>query len=156
LGGWQISNIFKDRSGVPFTITGGGTRDRSASLQAQDRADIVPGADPQIRAGTKANWLNHYYNKAAFAANAPGTFGTTQRNSYQGPPINTMDTGISKNFLFAEKYNFQIRAEAFNSLNHVVFGLPQTDPTSNTAGLISSTNSNNPPRVMQIAGKITF
>jgi hypothetical protein len=156
IGGWQISNIFKDRSGVPFTITGGGARDNSKSLQAQDRADIVQGVAPQIRSGSKSDWLTHYFNPAAFAANALGTFGTTQRNGYQGPPINSIDTGISKNFLIRERYNFQIRAEAFNTFNHVNFGLPNADPTSNTAGQITSTNANNPPRVMQIAGKITF
>lgn len=157
LGSWQISNIFKDRSGVPFSLQGGSGNNNSKSAQNADRADVVPGVDPQIRQGGKANWLNHYYNVAAFKGNAVGTFGTSQRNGYQGPPINTMDTGISKNFRFRETYNFQIRAEAFNSLNHVVFGLPTTDPTAaSNVGKITSTNSNNPPRVMQIAGKFTF
>jgi hypothetical protein len=53
-----------------------------------------------------------------------------------------------------EKSNLQIRAEFYNALNHPQFANPDSNFTSPTFGVISSTAVN--ARVGQLALKLTF
>jgi len=148
LGSWQLGLIYTAESGAPFSIAGGDGGDNSLSLQYGDRGDLI-GHPFQLRHGGKSNWLNQYFNPAAFQPNAPGTFGTSPRNLFQAPPINTADLGIFKN------WNIQLRWEMFNALNHPSFSGPNNDPSSLTFAKINSTGPI-PPRVMQGALKFSF
>ena len=74
-----------------------------------------------VHSGGKANWLNTYFNPAAFAINAPGTFGNSAKNLLNGPGINTADVALVKNWEFVEHYRLQFRWEMFNALNQPGF-----------------------------------
>ena len=52
-----------------------------------------------------------------------------------------------------ERMNIQIRAEAFNALNHPAFGNPRSALTDNNFGRILSAND---PRIFQFALKYVF
>jgi hypothetical protein len=154
LGSWQASGIVTIQSGSPFTISGG-TGNNSEALQYGDRADVVPGQALNIHQGGQQQWLNHYFNAAAFTVNAPGTFGNSGKNVLTGPAVATADLGIAKNWMIREAVNLQFRWEAFNALNHPSFGTPANNPTSANFGQITSIGAV-PPRVMQGALKVTF
>jgi hypothetical protein len=153
-GSWELSGIYTLESGRPFSIVGGNGNDNSESLEFGDRADVT-GQAYKVRQGGKSNWLNKYFNTAAFQPNAPGTFGNSGRNLFQGPPVNSVDIGIFKNWMFGEKYGIQFRWEMFNALNHPNFNIPNNDPSSSNFGKITSVGST-PPRVMQCALKFSF
>jgi hypothetical protein len=109
--------------------------------------------------GSKSQWLNQYFNLAAFVPNALGTFGNSGRNILTGPGVNGFDIGIGKNVPFKERYNVQFRWEMFNAFNHAMFARPDADPSRTNAqgyGMITGTNPNYPARVMQAALKFTF
>ncbi len=162
-GGFQVSPLFSHRSGTPFTI-GPGT-DVSLTGLNNDRVNVVPGVPvytPNFFTGA-ANNFPRWFNPAAFAAAAPGTFGNLQPFSIRGPSYTNLDLAISKFFTVRERAKLEIRGESFNILNHPNYNnpvgaaaLPVGTATLNspTVGLITSTV--NDARILQIAAKITF
>ncbi|MGC1130423.1 MAG: carboxypeptidase regulatory-like domain-containing protein [Candidatus Acidiferrales bacterium] len=153
LGGWELSGIVTLQSGFPFGIAGG-YGDNSGSLQGGDRADIVPGQNFDVRKGGQSQWLNEYFNTAAFTFNAPGTFGDSGRNMFQGPPSKNVDAAIAKNWSVRERYNLQFRWEMFNAFNHPIFGTP--DANVGDGGSFGKITSLGPMRVMQAGLKFAF
>ncbi len=153
-GNWELSGIWTMQSGVPFSIVGGDGNNNSEALQYGDRADVT-GQPYGVHRGGKSQWLNQYFNPAAFTINAPGTFGNAGRNILQGPGTNTADLGLNKNWQIRERYNLQFRWEMFNAFNRPSFGIPNNDPSSSNFGQITSIGFT-PPRVMQGALKLSF
>ena len=134
LGGWQIGGSWVLHSGQPFSIKGGsnpldpcGNDNASCSGVGSDLADRVSGVPLNVHQGGKSQWLNHYFNAAAFTTNAPGSFGDSGRNVMFGPGWNETDLAISKNFNFRERYRIQIRWEMFNAFNRTDFSNPNND-----------------------------
>ncbi len=159
LGGWEVSGIYTMQSGIPFGIAGGDGDNNSASQQGGDRANFAASyssvSQVAIRQGGRSQQLARYFNTAAFTTNAPGTFGNTPRNLFQGPGINTADLGLMKNWTYGERYNAQFRWEMFNAFNRPSFANPNNDPTSGNFGQITTIGPV-APRVMQAALKLTF
>jgi outer membrane receptor protein involved in Fe transport len=61
----------------------------------------------------------HFIYNGPGAASLFGTpFGTSTRNSLRGPKLDQLNMSVFKNTKIGEKLTFQIRAEAFNVLNH--------------------------------------
>jgi hypothetical protein len=154
LGGWEATGIVTAQSGFPFTISGG-YGNESASQQYGERADVVPGQSFDVHQGGQKQWLSHYFNTAAFTTPAPGTFGDSGKNIFNGPAQVTADLGALKNWALTEGINLQFRWEAFNALNHPSFGTPVNNVTAGNFGAITNTGAI-PPRVMQGALKLTF
>ena len=154
-GSWEVSGIGTLQSGYPFSIWGGNGGDSSGSLQYGDRADSVSGQSYGVHQGSKADWLAHYFNTAAFTPNQPGTYGDTGKNILKGPGMDTWDIGLMKNFPFRERYNLQFRWEMYNAFNHPSFGLPDNTVGDPNFGQITSIGSV-APRVMQGALKLSF
>jgi hypothetical protein len=155
-GAWEVSGIGTLQSGYPFSIWGGNGGDVSGSFQWGDRADSVAGQSFGTHQGSKAQWLTHYFNPAAFTPNRPGTFGNSGRNILKGPGMDTWDIGMMKNFhVIQERYNLQFRWEMFNAFNHPNFGMPDNTVTDPNFGQINSIGPVD-PRVMQGALKLSF
>jgi hypothetical protein len=155
LGSWEVGGIVTLQSGFPFGISGGDGNNNSGSLQFEDRADIVPGQAFDVRPGGKSQWLNQYFNTAAFTNNAVGTFGDSGKNMFQGPPIKTMDAVIAKNWYLHERYSLQFRWEMFNAFNTPSFSNPDNTVGDGNFGKITSIGAV-PPRVMQAGLKFAF
>src|SRR5271156_1928723 len=154
LGGWELSGIVTLQSNYPFTIAGG-YGDNSGGLQNGDRADVVPGQSFNVQQGGKSQWINEYFNTNAFTVNAPGTFGDSGKNLFQGPPIKTMDLAFAKNWTIVEGYRLQFRWEMFNALNHPSFADPDSNVQDGNYGKITGLGPI-PARLMQAALKFTF
>jgi hypothetical protein len=155
LGGWEFSGLYTAMSGPPFTINGGQGNNRSGFDEYQDRADYVSGQAFGIRKGGKSHWLNQYFNIDAFANNAWGTPGDSQKFFIHEPPIFNADFGVHKNWTLLERYQIQFRFEAFDALNTPSFGQPDSNPGDSNFGTISSMG-NTGPRLVQSALRITF
>lgn len=150
LGDWETNGIITLESGRPFTVVSG--RDNSASAENLDRADQI--SDPFLPGGRpRAQLIAKYFNTAAFAPNAPGTFGNVGRNSLRGPGFASVDFGAIKSIPIRERTFVQFRTEVFNLFNRVNLGNPNANQSSNNFGTITSAGS---PRVIQMALKIVF
>ncbi|MCX7048316.1 MAG: TonB-dependent receptor, partial [Candidatus Sumerlaeota bacterium] len=127
-GNWQLSAILTKRSGFWFSVASG--KDNSLTAMGNDRPDIV--GDPHAVKPSLARW----FNTAAFRANAAGTYGNSGANNLVGPGAFNFDVSLVRNFVIREKHTFQVRAEAFNILNHPNFANPIASMTNSNIGQI--------------------
>ncbi|HZP48341.1 MAG TPA: carboxypeptidase regulatory-like domain-containing protein [Vicinamibacterales bacterium] len=160
--GWQFNVISTIQSGTPFNILVGtdvdGTGDR------QDRPNLV--GDPFSNIPASPNGLTQYFfNPAAFAIPAAGTFGNLPRDAYYGPWFKTVDVSVFKTTKLTGHTSIQLRAEIFNLFNWVNWANPGATLTSSTSfGIMSNTkNATNAPGIgagepfnMQLAAKLIF
>src|SRR5882762_584642 len=116
MGGWQTAATLVAHSGQPFTVTM--AQSNSNALAGNQFPNVV--GDWHLGHPSTKNW----YNTAAFASPAPGTFGNEHRNSLVGPGLSAINFSLGKNFSFRERIGLQLRIDAQNILNHPSFGLP--------------------------------
>ncbi len=162
VNGWQANGIVKIQSGLPITITSG--VDNSISGVGNDYADFVPGVSPRRPAG--ASRIKEWFNPAAFAKNAVGTFGDVPRNFLRGPGYDDVDISLFKDIATEHRVHGQFQAEAFNAFNHANLANPTSSVSSGTFGQITGTTSSTgsvnmasvagSPRVFQFGAKIIF
>ena len=145
-GGWQLSTIFNFQSGNPLSVTSPG----DLALIGTGGQRAIQVGDPHLDNPTIDRW----FNTAAFTPNTPGVWGNVGRNSMRGPKAWNFDTSFSRRFQVTEKQRIELRAEAFNILNHFNPGDPTTAINSSNFGKITSTGRD--PRIMQFAVKYGF
>jgi hypothetical protein len=152
IGGWQAGAIWTVQSGFPQTITIGGT-DRSGAGGLFDRPNAT-GVSEYLDDPTPSLW----YNPAAFVLQPAGTFGNVSRNGIIGPGIFALDFSAHKEFrmFYSETHTLQFRLEAFNVLNHPVWGAPNGNIESSDFGRVTATAVPVPMRQLQIALKYFF
>jgi hypothetical protein len=165
LGGWQLNGIVTLQTGSPYSVTApnDGLMGFTHSVYADCIGDPFSGATTDHNSYTTTGFL---INPAAFAAPAPGTFGTCAPRKFHGPGIQMVDLSLFKQFRFTERWQLQFRAEFFNAFNHPNFGNPSADVSSpgsfgkvsNTLAPILGTDSGGPgdPREIQLALKLYF
>ena len=104
--------------------------------------------------------IKQWFNEAAFAVPASGTFGNERRNQLTGPGLSTVNLSLSKTFAIWESVHLQVRADADNVFNHASFALPNNN-LSLTGSTISTgtsniSNTSVPMRNMQLSARISF
>jgi len=105
--------------------------------------------------------LTEFFNTAAFAPQALGTIGNTQRNSLFGPDFRHVDLSVFKNFPVTERVNLQFRVESFNISNTPNFFIANNNSGNQSFGnaafgTISATDPNYTPRLYQFVLKVQF
>jgi len=151
LNGWQLSSLATWRAGFPFSVSSG--KDNSFSGVGADRADYIGGDASLPSDRPHGQLISQYFNVAAFALNAPGTFGSAGKNILRGPRSFNTDLNLLKNFKLTERASVQFRAEFFNMFNNVNFNAPQASLSSAAKGTITSAGD---PRILQFALKLMF
>jgi hypothetical protein len=150
-GGWRVALIQVYSSGFPIAVTTNAPLNifngtNRPNLTGQDwRAPIAGDEfDPLV---------DRYLNRAAFVqpvgelGNAPRVNGDVRR------PWNfTENISIAKSIKASQSIDVDVRIEAFNLFNRVVWGAPNQDFSSSNFGLVTS--QANTPRQMQIGLKL--
>ena len=150
-GGWQWNGLFTARTGLALNPTMGS--DVALSATGNQRPNVVGSAsEPSGR--TLSAELAQWFNPAAFAAPATGTFGNAGRDIITAPGTATANVGLFKTFPvpLREGMKIQFRSEFFNVLNRVNLGNPNVTLGS-SMGRITSAGS---ARVLQFALKLLF
>lgn len=156
VNGWTLSGVFNAQSGVPVDVnTGWYYTCPNQSYRPSNGTSV--GGGHWFGNGTDC-WQGI---PAWGLMNLPGT--TTQ---VRQPTIPSLDMSLQKSTRLAEHVNFDLRLDAFNALNSVLFGGPDTNPGDGPAtfsptsgwsgfGTVGATQQNF-PRVLQVGGKISF
>jgi hypothetical protein len=87
--------------------------------------------------------------------NVAGSIGNTARNEFDGPGYFNIDASLFKTIRLTEGVKLQLRAEAFNLLNHTNFAITNQYRNISTSGNFNLTTTF-PPRVIQFAGRLEF
>ena len=156
LGGWQTSGMLYYRTGYPFTVT---STQGMLSTGTGNRPNIV--GDPVLADPTIDRW----FDASAYqqTTDTTGTFGNVGRNTLRGPGQFNIDMALIKITRFG-RFNLELRAEAFNILNHPQFAARPNSTIGNAAvGTITALLQNpscatcgTTERQVQFAAKITF
>jgi hypothetical protein len=149
LGNWQVSGILTLRGGFPSTISGpdaSGTGSRGPRGNCNGPVTINGLGQNSPLGGLQ------YFDPSAFSPALPGTFGNCGNGTLYGPGMRNLDLGLSKDFLFTEKYKLEFRSEFINFTNTPVFNAPDTY-VSPTMGRITGTQG---ARQVQFALKLLF
>jgi hypothetical protein len=149
LGGWRIAVIQAYSSGFPIGVT---TNAPLNIFNGTNRPNVT-GADwrAPLAGSTFDPNVDRFLDKAAFVqpvgelGNAPRTNGAVRRFWNRNENVS-----LAKSFK-VQKIDMDIRFEAFNIFNRIVWGAPDTNFSSNSFGVISS--QANSPRQMQIGLK---
>jgi hypothetical protein len=149
---WRLSAIFQVQSGYPFTISVFGDTANAGTLLGENPVRANYTGQEIFGAGTHtaAEW----FNPAAFATPAAFTFGNVGRNTIYGPGRQTLDLALQREFSITEQVKFQIRAEAFNALNHTNLGTPNRFVNTPQFGTI--TEAATPAREIQFGARLSF
>jgi len=130
LGGWTVSGLMQARTGRPLTITASrATGDLPDGNNQAQRADRVTSVPVYPADQTPEVW----FNPAAFALPASGTWGNVGRNTVRAPGLFQIDLALQKRFAISGPRNIEFRWEAFNAFNRVNLGAPGTAVTSPTS-----------------------
>src|ERR1039458_8593563 len=148
LGSWQLSGIMTVQTGNPSTAYDG-TDVPNIGNGSTPRPNTT-GISPKISNPTPRKW----FNPAAFAVNAPYTYGNASRNTVIGPGLVELDMSLMKSIPIGDRLSSQLRWDMFNVANHPIFGQPQTTLSSSSYTQISSTKVDS--REMQISMRFVF
>ncbi len=149
---WRLSTIFQAQSGFPFTISVFGDTANAGTLLGENPIRANYTGQPIFGPGTHtaASW----FNTAAFATPSAFTFGNVGRNTIYGPGRQTLDLALQREVAITETIKFQVRAEAFNALNHTNLGTPNRFVNTPQFGTI--TEAATPGREIQLGLRLSF
>jgi hypothetical protein len=147
VGGWQANSIIASHSGFPMAFT---QATNTSGSGVTNRPDLVSGCSLYKGAKTVNNW----FSTSCFAAPTAQQLGNSSRTLGHGPQRTNVDFSIYKKFATYRTQNVELRAEAFNLLNHSQFGMPDMALGDSTFGAISTTVMSN--RQLQMAVKYLF
>jgi len=164
LGNWSGAAIATIQSGTALTIAN--TNSTNVFGISQDRAQLNPACSSNqlVKGGSVQSKLDGYFNASCFTtppvigADGIGTaFGDSATGIIEGPGQANLDIAVSKSISLRwirENSRLTLRAEFYNALNHPQFANPDTNFSSSTFGVISSTAVS--PRVGQLALTFAF
>ncbi|HEX5481987.1 MAG TPA: TonB-dependent receptor [Terriglobia bacterium] len=149
LGEWQATGIVTATTGLPVIVT------QSSSTPVQ-RGEYIGG--PAVLPNYTGTL--RYLNPAAFqripvspASGAPIQPGNAGPGEWRAPGQWNLDFSLAKNFSLRENLKLQVRADAFNALNHTNLSGLRTSVNDPRFGQLLSTRG---ARVIQLNARITF
>jgi hypothetical protein len=162
---WTFSTIFQTRSGAALIPNSGGdfayngvayTGGGGAALPIPQRPNQVLAdvASPVRGQGCLPSPCVNWFNAAAVATPAPGTYGNMGVGTLRGPGYWDWSQTVSRKFRLAESQQIEFRAEAFNVTNSLRLGNPNVSVAGGQFGKVVSSNGG--PRIMQFALKYIF
>jgi hypothetical protein len=154
VGGWRLSSFLTLMTGLPLYFNAPGN-----SLLAPGNTQTPDLVSPvKILHGVGPG--NPWFSTSSFAAPAAATFGNVGRNYLSGPGFFNLDAALSKSVRFTERYNLDLRLEAFGVTNTPQFFFASNGGTaagttlgSSSFGQITSATGG---RTLQLGAKFNF
>jgi hypothetical protein len=151
LGGWRVALIQSYSSGFPLGVTTNAplnifNRTNRPNLTGEDWRAPLAGEefDPLV---------DRYLNRAAFVQPVGELGNAPRRNADVRRPWNlTENISIGKSVGLSGQMRLDVRVEAFNLFNRIVWNAPNTDFSSTSFGLVTS--QFNAPRQLQLGLKL--
>jgi hypothetical protein len=138
---WTLQAPVSWGTGTPRTATVNGDYS-GVGLVSGERAEAT---------GLPVNAGSGYFNTAAFALPAPGTFGNAGRDTITGPDSFSFNANMSRTIQLKERKSLEIQINSNNILNHPVPSAFGTVVGSNTFGVLSNMGG-----MRTISGTIRF
>ncbi|HEY8997007.1 MAG TPA: TonB-dependent receptor, partial [Edaphobacter sp.] len=142
---WTLSSVLTAGTGLPQT---------PIYQQAVPDTGVMGTIRPNLTGADVYGGRSGYHlNSAAYTAPAAGQWGNAGRYSITGPGSLTLDSSVSRTFRLRDPLSLDLRVDATNVLNHVVYTGWNAITNSTTFGLPTSTQA---MRSLQISGRLRF
>jgi hypothetical protein len=164
LGGWSITGIITANSGTPFTVIDCSNAfsfcprlvpSAALSFKGQKNPPSTGAVDSfkylDLSNQTPGNYIN---SKLGISDFGPFPANMTKRNAFRGPGAYNIDAGLYKRIKFSERYSLQLRAEAYNLLNHANLFVDYSSLDISSNSFVNAYRSGN--RNVQLAVKFIF
>jgi hypothetical protein len=156
--GWEVFGLTRLTTGFPVTLVNNndssllGTQPNGVNNEGADQLNFTPGSlklqgSPAAGAG---------FDTSLFSVPPLGDFGDARRRFFHGPGSDDTDFALAKSTSLRDGNELQVRAEAFNVLNHAQFfgpGSVEGNVGSATFGQIVSAAA---PRLMQVSARLRW
>ncbi|HZY61971.1 MAG TPA: TonB-dependent receptor [Edaphobacter sp.] len=181
--GFRISPVFVGHTGLPLNITQTTEFPNASNQRPNGDSSRVVLAHPYVD-GKVVRYLQNPVGNSDFPLTPSGPvffgsgasrkqyvatgFGNIGRDSIRAPGEVELDLSVSRTIQLYRRLSFQLRADAFNVLNHTNLGMPTTSLTVANVGTASAPRagfnnssfgqitSSQPPRIMQLVGRFSF
>ena len=153
VNGWNMVGITRFASGFPISLSEGGLDISLVGSGGTDTPNVIGQVQIQNPRNPGPNGPNTYFLPGAFAAQAPGTFGSANRRFFHGPGLLNTDFALEKTTAITERTAVEFRAEFFNIFNHAQFNNPSGNFASGNFGVVTSARA---PRIGQLSLKFVF
>jgi trimeric autotransporter adhesin len=147
LGGWR-GRLLKEWTVLTNIKTGTGMPESPSYFAAVPGTGFSSTIRPSLTGApiygsslNAASGLHVHLNSAAYTAPAAGQWGTSARDSIEGPDQFSLDTSLERTFRPSTKFNLTARIDATNLLNHAVFTGWITTINSTQFGVPASVNA---------------
>jgi hypothetical protein len=151
IAGWEYNFIGTIQSGAPIGLPG--------------NVDLI--GNPTVSNQQFSSWFNPCVantsgvatcQNPAWQLRGPNTLRTIplRVGTLRSPVRPLWDMSFNKRVYLTERFNFQVRLEAFNVFNSVIRGNPGTDPGNPATFGIVNLSQSNIPRNVQLGFKLNF
>jgi hypothetical protein len=130
--GWTLTSQLTAGSGLPLT---------PIVLTSIAGTGVVGTIRGDLTGASTAAPVGFYANPDAYAAPAPGQWGSAGRNSITGPAQFNMNAALTRTFLWGDRLNLDWRVDATNVLNRVTYSGVNTIVGSPQFGLPNRANT---------------
>ena len=157
VGGWQYSGYLRWNAGPRFTVTQSCGFYNNGSGPSPDRAgngNLSRGQRTLARWFDTTAFVPHGCDGNNLADPANATDGNEGANPLFADGQVQLDSSLSKYFRLNERFNLEFRVDAFNTLNHTNWGIPDANIQDSTYGQITYASTTN--RQMQFGLHLTF
>ncbi len=152
-GGWQLNSITTLETGTPLAVRG------ANNFTGINWPDVVQ--DPTLPAGERN--VNRWFHTDVFRNPADYVMGNAPRTlpNTRGPGLVDISFSTFKTFEVRENVTLELRAEAFNAINHVNLVNPNVTFSPNRQGVNGNANfgkstSSLEPRRLQFGLRLAF
>ena len=158
IGDWTLGGLMILQSGTVFSVTSA-RRTTGSTLNSFANYSGDRNIGKVVKVGNGVQYFTPD-QVAQFTFPGAGQFGTSGRNAFRGPRFFNVDLSLSKPIAITERLKLQLRAEAYNALNHANFTTPGnsilTPTTFGRLSAMANTSSGTGARVMQMALRVDF
>lgn len=156
IGGFQLNAALIAQSGITLAIR----QNNLNPLLSAQRPDVIDPSNLRGRVsqtsfeGPSLRWLVAPTDPSfPYRVSSSTGIGNLGRNISRGPGSLSLNSSLFKKLFITESLIAELRLEAFNALNRVNFGDPQTNINTANYGLITGADA---PRQVQIGIRISF
>ena len=146
VSGWQLQGMYEGQSGPPLGFG-------NAIFTGNLRDIVLP-----VSARSPERWFN---TAAGFDRDPRNQLASNIRtfpsrfSGIRADGVNNFDMSFFKTFRIAERVRAQFRFETYNTMNHVQFGAPVTDPVSSAFGTVNEEKGHG-QRQLNVSLKLLF
>jgi hypothetical protein len=158
--GWEVFGLTRVTSGFPVTLENNndtsllGTQPNGVNNVGADQMNVARGS--LALRGRPGSGGAAGFDASLFSLPALGDFGNARRRFFHGPGSDDTDIAVAKSTTIRDGKELEVRAEAFNVLNHAQFFGPGSVEGNIGSGNFGEIVSAASPRLMQVSARLRW